>query len=87
MRQVDRGDVAQEDRRHRGVPGKARVDDRDIDPVAGRPEQIPAEAERVRDKRNDVLALDQQEGEVMREVIADGDGNQREGEAAREGER
>ena len=55
---------------------------RDIDPVARGPEQIPAEAERVGRERNDVLALDQQEREIMREVIADRDRDQREGEAA-----
>ena len=87
VREIDRRDVADEDRRHRGEPGKPRVDDRDIHAVARRAEQIPAEAEGVRRQRNDVLPLDEQEREIMREVIADRDRNQCEGEAARKFER
>ena len=87
MGQIDRRHMAQEDGRHGRVPGKARIHDRDIDTVRCGAEQVPTKSERVGRERNDVLALDQQKREIVREVIADRDGNEGEGEIAREHER
>ena len=87
MREIDGEHVAGDDGGKRRVPGKARTGQGDVDPVAGRAEQVPAAPERIGQERNDVLPLDQQEDEIMRDVIADGDRHQREGEAARDVER
>ena len=65
---------------------KRASDDRDIDTVRRGAEQVPTESERVGRERNDVLALDQKEREIVREVIADRDRNEGEGEIAREHE-
>ena len=86
-REIDRGDVAEKNRRHRSEPGKARADHCDIHAIACGAEEIPAEAEGVGGERNDVLPLDQQEREIMREVIADRDRHQAQGEAACDGKR
>ena len=75
MGKIDRRDMSEQDRRHRCDPSKARADDGDVDAIIRRPEQIPAEAERIRRQRNDILPLDQQEREVMREMVADDDGH------------
>ena len=87
MGQIDRRDMAQEDGRHGRVPGKARIHDRDIDTVRCGAKQVPTKSERVGRERDDVLALDQKKREIVREVIADRDGNEGEGELARERER
>ena len=82
MAEVDRRDMARHDRRNRRVPGKARPDDRDINAVAGCAEEIPAFAERIGRERHDVLTLDQQEHQIMCHMIADGDRDERQCEAA-----
>ena len=68
----------------RRVPGEARPDDGDVDPISRGSEEIPSPAERIGNQRNDVLALDQKEHEVVREVIADCDRNQGKGEVLRD---
>ena len=78
--EIDGADVADDDGADGCVPRKARTDDADVDAIAGSAEQVPAETERVGQERNDVLALHQQEHEVVRHVVADDDGDQREGE-------
>ena len=80
MRQADREDVAEQDRGHRGVPGEACTDDRNVDPVPGGAEQVPAETERVGDQRHDVLPLDEQQQQVVGEMIADDDWHQGQGQ-------
>ena len=59
----------------------------DVDAIAGRPKQVPAAAEGIGQEGHDVLPLHQQEHQVVRDVIADGDGNERESKAARHLER
>ena len=81
--QVDGDDVADDDGYDGGVPSEAGADDRDVDPVVRRAQDVPAEAERIGGQGNDVLPLDQDEGEVVGQMIGDGDGNEREGERPR----
>ena len=87
VREIDGRDVPEQNRREGGVPGKTRPDDADVGAVAGGSKQIPAETERVRRERHDVLPLHQQEGQVVGDMIADGDRDQREREALRDGQR
>ena len=75
--EIDRDDVSEENRDYRGVPGKARADDRDVDAIPGGAEEVPAVAERVGGQRDHILALRHQIGQVMREVIGDRDRHQR----------
>ena len=84
VRQIDGDHVPDEDRSDCRVPSEARSDDGDVDPIARGSEEIPSPAERIGNKRNDVLSLDQKEHEVVREVIADCDRNQSKGEALRD---
>lgn len=58
VREVDGDDVADEHGRNCRIPGEAGADDGDVDPVARGPEQIPAPAEGVGQKWDDVLAVD-----------------------------
>src|SRR6266545_3950636 len=74
MRQVDGDDVAGHDGDHGGEPGEAGAHRADIGPIPRRAEEIPADAEGIRGQRDDELALDQEEGEVVGQVIRDGDG-------------
>ena len=55
----------------REEPDEAHADDADIDLVPARAEEVPAEVERIGQERPDGLALDQQIGQVMRQVIGD----------------
>ena len=87
MGEIDGRHMAGDDGRDCRVPGKARADDSDVDAIASGAEQIPAPAERIGEERDDVLPLHQQEHQVVRHVIADGDRDQRQGEAARDLER
>jgi hypothetical protein len=82
--EVDRKDVAHDDRSDGGVPREARADQADVDAVARGPEEIPAESERVGQQRNDVLSLGQQVTQVVREMVGDRDRHQGEGEDARD---
>ncbi len=76
MRQVDGDDVAGDDGDHRGVPGEAGADDGDVDAVRRGAEEVPAEPERIGGERDDVLALDQEIAEIVREMVGDRDGHQ-----------
>ena len=79
--------MARDDGDHGRIPGKACAGERDVDAIAGRADEVPAAAERVRQEGDDVLALHEQEHQVVRDMVADGDGDEREGEALRHLER
>ncbi|MBI2979086.1 MAG: hypothetical protein HYY38_09790, partial [Rhodospirillales bacterium] len=83
MRQIDGDHVADDDGGDHRVPGELGADDGDIDPVAGAAEHVPAGPERIGGERDYVLALDQEEGQVMRQMIGDGDRYQRRREPPR----
>jgi hypothetical protein len=59
-----------------------RIHDADVDPVERSAEQVPAIAERIRGERNDELPGKREQREVMREVVGNGDGDERQHEPA-----
>src|SRR5215510_10531662 len=67
----------------REVPREAGSDQGNVHAIAGRAEQVPAAPERVREKRDNVLPLDQEEHEVVGNMIADGNWHQGQCECAR----
>ncbi|MNC86471.1 hypothetical protein D3C83_21380 [compost metagenome] len=66
-----------------GIPREFGADQRDVGLVRGGAEEVPAKAEGIGQRRNDVLPGQQKENEVMCHVIRDGDGEQRQHEIAR----
>ena len=77
MRQKNSDDVARHNGGDRREPAKARANDPNVDSKACGSKQIPAVSKRVGQKRDDVLTLDQQIGEVMGEVVGNRDRDQR----------
>ena len=65
--------VPDDDGDHRQEPDEARVHDRYVDQIVLGIEKVPAEPERIGDQRDDELAGDQQVGEIVGQVVGDGD--------------
>src|ERR1051325_10469280 len=76
-------DVSRHDEDHRAVPEDVRAHRAEVDLVAGGAEKIPAEAERVRSERDHELPRRHEKRKVVREMVGDGDGHEREDERAR----
>ncbi|MNM89521.1 hypothetical protein D3C81_1017530 [compost metagenome] len=74
--------MAGDDGEQRHVPHHLGVDDAKADEVQLRAEQVPAEAQRVRRQRYQVLARHRQKGEVVGEMVGDGDRHQGQHEVA-----
>ncbi len=66
------------------VPDRLVGDDREVRCEIDRPEEIPPTSERVRDQRDDELALDHREREVVRDHVCRGDRDERENEVGDE---
>jgi hypothetical protein len=73
MRHTDGKDMTDDDRNHGVVPNELGADDADIDATARRSEQVPADPEGVGGEGDDLLARDQQVGEIVCQMVGDGD--------------
>src|SRR5215217_7593529 len=83
MAEINRKYMSGHDGDYRKVPDELCVHDADFYAVERSTEQIPTPSEWVRYERNDELAGDHQEREIMRHRVGDGDRNQRKHEPAR----
>jgi hypothetical protein len=84
VREIHAGDMAEQDQPDLRMPDEARIGNRRRRQPALRAEEIPAEAEGVRDQAHDLRPLGGDQRVVMRDVVDQRDRNQRVREVQRQ---